>query len=220
MPGIAETIRQGLFQEEFEKIRNDKKENERRDANSALNASRFERQGEQANIENARQDKRDEFRRTNRTEDLAHRSSQDELAAQAQSATEAFRTAGQQRDAARDAATASERATAGEHRGQVLDNQGKIIDARGEEREAASQQRKFTSILTNLQRNIDDARGDDAAQAQARQDMQDFIGDPEGYIERAGALGGQGAPPEEEPGLFGKGLKGLLKHGSDLAGGV
>ena len=218
MPGIAETIRQGLFQEEFEKIRNDKKENERRDANSALNASRFEREGEQANIRNAREDKRDEFSRTNRTEDLAHRSSQDELTARAQAATIASRTASKSRDAARDAATANERGLAGEQRSQVLDNQGKIIEGRQEDQSAARKARLHNSIAGNLEAIIDAHPGDEDIQRRVEQELRAFRRDPDGWLEQNPNF--QPEEEEEGQGAFGKAFSGLLKYGSDLAGGV
>ena len=214
MPGIAETIRQGLFFDEFEKQRERQDVEKTRASQSALLERRADSQDEQANIRNAREDRRDVFSQTNRADDVARQALLDKLSGEDRASNRAFQAS---RLAQGDRAAEF----AAEGRSDSAANQAELLRLRGEDQRLANEDRvsarknqSQNNILGFFEERLKNAKGDPEAEAQIKSEVMEYLRDPEGFF----ASQGQGAPPEG-PGAFSRGVDSLRGLGQKLIGG-
>jgi hypothetical protein len=220
---IAETIRQGLFAEEFEKEREGRSLRETRDAARALDQSRFDESNRRFGIGEERAQKGDaireaeEARRVETFENEIARGPQRtfaeiaELEQQRRDEDVAFRTEGQR-------LAGLDRADTRAYRQGQQEFQSEQAREAMRLREEQQENRRVQGIAAILQKNIDDFAGDEEKQADAERKLEEFLADPDGFIDRMKRT--QGAPPEEAgPGIFTSALDALRNLGQDAFGG-
>jgi len=193
--GIAETIRQGLFAEEFDKLNELKARRGERDSALALDESRRQEDITHRSVREAVADEQQEARVTRQVE-------QDRLRGEDRTANRAHQAtivAGQQA-AARSAVEAN--VSRQSFQDESLKLRGEANRSADEDRDSSRSNRLIIEQGKLLQKNIDDLKGDADAQDRARQELNDFMAGPEEWLARQGES--VGAPPEAEQGALSK----------------